>query len=116
MDVEINRLKQMLPNSNCPLKLVAKEMSKLVSKNTRSTHASYNYKPTSLLPESDEPKLLNDERDLRNIKQSNVVYRLRSPVEGCTHANPSYIGTTQCNLAYRIYKPRTSWVISKSSD
>jgi hypothetical protein len=36
------------------------------------------------------------------LKMSNVVYRFKCPVEGCTLPNPSYIGSTQCTLANRI--------------
>jgi hypothetical protein len=36
------------------------------------------------------------------LKKSNVVYRLKCPMEGCNLPNPSYIGSTQCNLANRI--------------
>lgn len=36
------------------------------------------------------------------LRRSNVVYKLKCPVEECTLPNPCYIGSTQCTLAQRI--------------
>jgi hypothetical protein len=36
------------------------------------------------------------------MRRSNVVYKLKCPVEECTLPNPCYIGSTQCTLAQRI--------------
>lgn len=43
---------------------------------------------------------LNSSRDA--LRRSNVVYKIKCPVEDCKLLNPYYIGSTRCTLAQRI--------------